>query len=114
MGAVSDGLIVDCVKRLGSTASAITHDLASAVRIGDRPSRWLYSALVVLAFVAVLLVGLGHPGARFALAAVALTVVPLERVRHATGPDLIPVLRDTGRAELVLGLLLLVVFALHF
>ena len=35
MGAVIDGLIVDCVKRLGSTAVAITHDMASATRIGD-------------------------------------------------------------------------------
>jgi phospholipid/cholesterol/gamma-HCH transport system ATP-binding protein len=35
MGAVIDGLIVDCVKRLGSTAIAITHDMASATRIGD-------------------------------------------------------------------------------
>jgi len=36
MGAVIDDLIVDCVKRLGSTAVAITHDIASARRIGDR------------------------------------------------------------------------------
>jgi phospholipid/cholesterol/gamma-HCH transport system ATP-binding protein len=36
MGAVIDGLITDCVKRLGSTAIAITHDMASARRIGDR------------------------------------------------------------------------------
>ena len=36
MGAVIDGLIVDCVKTLGSTAIAITHDMASAKRIGDR------------------------------------------------------------------------------
>jgi phospholipid/cholesterol/gamma-HCH transport system ATP-binding protein len=36
MGAVIDGLIVDCVKRLGSTAIAITHDMASAHRIADR------------------------------------------------------------------------------
>jgi phospholipid/cholesterol/gamma-HCH transport system ATP-binding protein len=35
MGAIIDGLIVDCVKRLGSTAIAITHDMASARRIGD-------------------------------------------------------------------------------
>jgi phospholipid/cholesterol/gamma-HCH transport system ATP-binding protein len=35
MGAIIDGLIVDCVKRLGSTALAITHDMASARRIGD-------------------------------------------------------------------------------
>jgi phospholipid/cholesterol/gamma-HCH transport system ATP-binding protein len=36
MGAVIDELIVDCVKRLGSTSIAITHDMASARRIGDR------------------------------------------------------------------------------
>ena len=35
MGAVIDGLVVDCVKRIGSTAIAITHDMASASRIGD-------------------------------------------------------------------------------
>jgi phospholipid/cholesterol/gamma-HCH transport system ATP-binding protein len=36
MGAIIDGLVVDCVKRLGSTAIAITHDMASARRIGDQ------------------------------------------------------------------------------
>jgi phospholipid/cholesterol/gamma-HCH transport system ATP-binding protein len=36
MGAIIDGLVVDCVKRLGSTAIAITHDMASAKRIGDQ------------------------------------------------------------------------------
>ena len=36
MGAVIDGLITDCVKTLGSTAIAITHDMLSARRIGDR------------------------------------------------------------------------------
>ncbi len=35
MGAVIDGLIVDCVRRLGATAISITHDMASARRIGD-------------------------------------------------------------------------------
>ncbi|WP_424135808.1 ABC transporter ATP-binding protein [Roseomonas chloroacetimidivorans] len=35
MGAVIDGLIVDCVRRLGATAVTITHDMASARRIGD-------------------------------------------------------------------------------
>ncbi len=33
--AVIDGLIVDCVKRLGATAVSITHDMTSARRIGD-------------------------------------------------------------------------------
>ena len=35
MGAVIDDLVVSCVKQLGSTAVAITHDIASARRIGD-------------------------------------------------------------------------------
>ncbi|HQT45627.1 MAG: ABC transporter ATP-binding protein [Acidocella sp. 20-63-7] len=35
MGAVIDELIVDCIKRLGSTSIAITHDMASAQRIAD-------------------------------------------------------------------------------
>ena len=36
MGAVIDGLIVDCVQRLGATAISITHDMASARRIGEQ------------------------------------------------------------------------------
>jgi phospholipid/cholesterol/gamma-HCH transport system ATP-binding protein len=46
MGAVIDGLIVDCVKRLGSTAIAITHDMASAARIGDRAAMLFQGRLV--------------------------------------------------------------------
>ena len=46
MGAVIDGLIVDCVKRLGSTAVAITHDMASATRIGDRAAMLFRGRLV--------------------------------------------------------------------
>ncbi len=46
MGAIIDGLIVDCVKRLGSTTIAITHDMASARRIGDRIAM-LYEGRIV-------------------------------------------------------------------
>ena len=46
MGAVIDGLIVDCVRRLGSTAIAITHDMASARRIGDRAAMLLGGHLI--------------------------------------------------------------------
>ena len=46
MGAVIDGLIVDCVRRLGSTAVAITHDMASATRIGDRAAMLYQGRLV--------------------------------------------------------------------
>jgi phospholipid/cholesterol/gamma-HCH transport system ATP-binding protein len=46
MGAVIDGLIVDCVKKLGSTAIAITHDMASATRIGDQAAMLFQGRLV--------------------------------------------------------------------
>jgi phospholipid/cholesterol/gamma-HCH transport system ATP-binding protein len=46
MGAVIDGLIVDCVKRLGSTAIAITHDMASARRIGGRAAMLHHGKIV--------------------------------------------------------------------
>ena len=46
MGAVIDGLNVDCVKRLGSTAVAITHDMASATRIGDRAAMLFRGKLI--------------------------------------------------------------------
>ncbi len=46
MGAIIDGLISDCVRRLGSTAIAITHDMASAVRIGDQAAMLFGGRLV--------------------------------------------------------------------
>ncbi|MFH5924297.1 ABC transporter ATP-binding protein [Roseomonas xinghualingensis] len=46
MGAVIDGLIVDCVQRLGATAITITHDMASARRIGDHASM-IYKGRIV-------------------------------------------------------------------
>ncbi|WP_419730533.1 ABC transporter ATP-binding protein [Lichenicola sp.] len=60
MGAVIDGLIVDCVKRLGSTAIAITHDMASATRIGDRAAM-LYQGRLVWQGAAASLLSSGNP-----------------------------------------------------
>jgi phospholipid/cholesterol/gamma-HCH transport system ATP-binding protein len=60
MGAVIDGLIVDCVKRLGSTAIAITHDMASARRIGDRAAM-LYKGKIVWQGEAARLMDSGNP-----------------------------------------------------
>ncbi len=60
MGAVIDGLIVDCVRRLGSTAVAITHDMASAMRIGDRAAM-LYRGKVVWSGAAADLLHSGNP-----------------------------------------------------
>ncbi len=60
MGAVIDGLIVDCVKRLGSTAIAITHDMLSARRIGDRAAM-LHKGRIVWEGVASELMHTGNP-----------------------------------------------------
>ena len=46
MGAVIDGLIVDVVRTLGTTAIAITHDMASATRIGDTAAMLFRGQLV--------------------------------------------------------------------
>jgi phospholipid/cholesterol/gamma-HCH transport system ATP-binding protein len=46
IGAVIDGLVIDCVKRLGSTAVAITHDMASARRIGDQAAMLLNGRII--------------------------------------------------------------------
>jgi phospholipid/cholesterol/gamma-HCH transport system ATP-binding protein len=60
MGAVIDGLIVDCVKRMGSTAIAITHDMISARRIGDRAAM-LHKGRIVWEGIATDLMNTGNP-----------------------------------------------------
>jgi 1,4-dihydroxy-2-naphthoate octaprenyltransferase len=81
-----------------------------AVRLGDRRTRYLYTALVTATFVVVPLFALfGRPGAALALAAVLLARRPVQRVLEgASGPALIPVLGETGRVQLVFGVLLTV------
>lgn len=60
MGAVIDGLILDCVKRLGSTAIAITHDMASARQIGDAAAM-LHGGRIVWSGPAASLLESGNP-----------------------------------------------------
>ena len=60
MGAVIDGLIVDCVKRLGSTALAITHDMASARRIADQVAM-LYEGRIIWSGPPAALMDSGNP-----------------------------------------------------
>ena len=78
-----------------------------AVRLGDAATRWLYVALLAGAFVLVVVVALtGRVGALAGLVAVPLAVVPARRVlAGAVGRDLIAVLGETGRVQLVAGLL---------
>ena len=80
-----------------------------AVRVGDRRTRLLYVALMVLPFLMVpFIAGLsGRIFAAAALFAVVLARIPVQRVLEgASGPALIPVLVSTGRVQLVFGALL--------
>jgi len=78
-----------------------------AVRLGDAATRWLYVALVAGAFVLVVVVAItGRVGALAGLAAIPLAVLPARRVlAGAAGRDLIAVLGETGRVQLLAGLL---------
>ncbi len=76
-----------------------------AVRLGDGKTRWLYTAMVVAAFV----VALGSARVRWpallVLAAVPLAVVPVRQLRHgAAGRELIGVLGATARLQLGFGI----------
>ena len=84
-----------------------------AVRLGDRRTRVLYAALLGVAGLAVVAVMAWQPGGAVALLATPAAAPPLRAVRGgATGRDLIPVLRDTGRLELLYGALLALGLAL--
>jgi len=80
-----------------------------AVRLGDRRTRALYTAVLVAAFVTVAVVagGFDRPAAAAALVGAVLARTPVLRVLEgASGAALIPVLGQTGRVQLVTGALL--------
>lgn len=80
-----------------------------AVRLGDRSTRYLYVALVVVPFLTVpFLCGLSQrPVGALSLFAILLARRPVQTViEGARGPALIPVLGATGRIQLVFGALL--------
>ena len=84
-----------------------------AVRMGERPTRWLYAALVGGAFGAAALVAADRHFALLAMLALPLAVAPVRSVLGgALGPTLIPVLGGTGRVQLVFGALLALGIAL--
>ena len=80
-----------------------------AVRLGDKRTRILYIALIVVPFLTVpFLCGLSQrPAGSLALFAILLARKPVQRViEGARGPALIPVLGATGRIQLVFGVVI--------
>jgi 1,4-dihydroxy-2-naphthoate octaprenyltransferase len=75
-----------------------------AVRLGDSRTRWFYAALIAGAFAATVGAAAWRPWVLVSLAAIPLAVPPVRRVLGgASGAQLIPVLGETGRLQLVWG-----------
>ncbi len=81
--------------------------LTVAVRIGDVLTRRLYAGLIAVPVLTTLMAAVASPLALLALVAFVLAVPAVRAVLSgASGLELLPVLRDTGRLELVFALLL--------
>ncbi|PVZ10105.1 1,4-dihydroxy-2-naphthoate polyprenyltransferase [Actinomycetospora cinnamomea] len=95
-------LVANNLRDVGSDAETGKRTLA--VVLGDRDTRVLYAALVVVPLGMTLVLSLRAWGALLGLLALILLVPGLRRVLSgATGPQLIPVLRDTALGLLVWG-----------
>jgi 1,4-dihydroxy-2-naphthoate octaprenyltransferase len=111
LGAIGTGVLA-CGILVANNLRDVPTDQAAgkltlAVRIGAPATRRLYVALIAVAYLAVLVTGLLRPWALVALLSAAAAVPPLRAVTSgATGRELLPVLRDTGRLELLYAALL--------
>src|SRR6185295_17387321 len=116
-GAVGIGALA-CAILVANNLRDIPGDTVSgkrtlAVRLGDRATRVLYAALLVVAAVAVVVAAFAHVTALLALPAFWFARPLLQTVTGgARGRDLVPVLAGTGRLELVYAVLLTLGFAL--
>ncbi len=79
-----------------------------AVRLGDRTTRIMYVTMLVDVFLLIVVLAVTQRlPAVLGLVGAAFAVEPIRRVRAgAKGPELIPVLGATGKAQLATGLLL--------
>lgn len=112
LGAYATALLVaNNLRDIATDAEAGKHTLV--VRLGDRRSRLLFTALVVGGVLVSAVVSPWRHFALLGLLALPAAVVPLRRVRAgATGAELVPVLEQTGTVHIVLGLLLAIGIAL--
>lgn len=104
--------LLACALLLTNNLRDIPTDMASgkrtlAVRLGDRRTRLAYVGAIMLSFAIVIGIAIFRPWALLALLAAPLAMPPVRRVlSSARGAGLIPVLKETGRLQLVFGLLL--------
>jgi 1,4-dihydroxy-2-naphthoate polyprenyltransferase len=86
-----------------------------AVRLGDRRSRAVYIASLLLPFVAALALTPARPLAALTVVALPLARGPIQVVRSgAVGPALIKALGQTGRLQLAFGIALTIGLAVRF
>lgn len=111
LGAVGVGAIASAIL-VANNLRDIPTDRATgkntlAVRLGDRGTRLLYAALLLVALLAVVGIAFTHPLALIALLAFGVAWRPLQLVRSgATGRDLVAVLGATGLFEVAYAVLL--------
>jgi 1,4-dihydroxy-2-naphthoate octaprenyltransferase len=105
-------LVVNNLRDIPTDTTAGKRTLA--VRLGDRGTRRLYSALMTAPTLGPLVLAVGgYPWASLGLLAVPLQLLPVRAViGRAAGHELVPVLRNTGRAELAFAVLVGVGLAL--
>ncbi|HWG12658.1 MAG TPA: 1,4-dihydroxy-2-naphthoate polyprenyltransferase [Streptosporangiaceae bacterium] len=106
-------LMINNLRDIGSDAEVGKRTLA--VRLGDRRSRDVYIASLLLPFAVALAITPARPLAALTVAALPLTVGPIRAVRAgAAGPALIKALGQTGRLQLAFGAALTIGLAVRF
>ena len=106
-------LMINNLRDIGSDAEVGKRTLA--VRLGDRRSRAVYIASLLLPFVAALALTPARPLAALTVVTLPLAWGPIQAVRSgAAGPALIKALGQTGRLQLAFGIAFTIGLAIRF